>query len=451
VVAEEQGGEARYRLLEPVRQYAAERLEEVGEAAAVRSRHRDWCLALAERAEPELRGPDQVAWLDRLTAEHDNLRAALAWSLERDNPAVPEDDTSAAEAGLRLTGALWRFWSVRQHHGEARAWLDRALARGEDGPPAARAKALRAAGGLRPGAVGLAQLEESATLYRALGDKGGLAFALICLGVKLRTSGLRYDEGTARLAEGLQLARAIGDRRLMAEALGHDTLSADVLRAGEPARVRAAAEESLTLFRAVGDRPGAAQAQEYVGWAARGQGDYAAAQSAFVAALTGAREFADWGLAARALTGLGTVAREQGDLAGAAALHRESLAQRHGPEPSWEQGDSLDGLAAMAVARGQPVRAARLLGAADAVRTALAMQLLPIERPGHDEPARAARATLGEAAFAAALAEGQALTTEEAVAYALADEQDEPSEPAKTPQPARRATVDPLSRSAGEG
>jgi hypothetical protein len=216
----------------------------------------------------------------------------------------------------------------------------------------------------------------------------------------------------------------------MAEALGRDTHSADVLRAGEPARVRAAAEESLALFRAVGDRRGAAQAQEYVGWAARGQGDYAAARAAFAAALTGARAFADWGLAACALTGLGTVAREEGDLAGAATLYREGLAQRHGPEPSWEQGDSLDGLAAVAVARGQPVRAARLLGAADAVRTALAMQLLPIERPGHDEPARAARAALGEAAFAAALAAGQALSPEEAVAYALADK----------PEPAPAAT-----------
>src|SRR5205823_7140008 len=100
VLYEEREGEGRYRLLETVRQYARDRLLEAGEAAAVRGRHRDWFLALAEQAEPELRGPEQVVWLERLEREHDNLRAALAWSGAQ----------GEGEAGLRLGGALKRFW-----------------------------------------------------------------------------------------------------------------------------------------------------------------------------------------------------------------------------------------------------------------------------------------------------------------------------------------------------
>src|SRR5205823_5443019 len=106
VVYEEQDGQARYRLMETVRQYARDRLLEMGEAGEVRERHLGFFLALAERAEPELRGSGQAAWFGRLEAEHDNLRAALEWS---------RTGSRDATAGLRLTGALWWFWSVRGH------------------------------------------------------------------------------------------------------------------------------------------------------------------------------------------------------------------------------------------------------------------------------------------------------------------------------------------------
>ena len=110
---------ARYRLLETVRQYAAGRLAEAGEAeaAAARGRHAAFYLALAEAAAPALLGPDQVAWLDRLAGEHDNLRAALAWGLAR-----------APGTALRLAGRLWPFWRMRQHYAEGADWLARALA-----------------------------------------------------------------------------------------------------------------------------------------------------------------------------------------------------------------------------------------------------------------------------------------------------------------------------------
>ena len=113
---------ARYRLLETVRQYAAEKLAEAGEEMATRDRHVAWWLALAERAGPELHGPDQLRWLDRLDAEHDNLRAALAWGRDR-HP----------EAALRLAGCLWPFWRWRQYYGEGRGWLERLLDRAPAG------------------------------------------------------------------------------------------------------------------------------------------------------------------------------------------------------------------------------------------------------------------------------------------------------------------------------
>jgi predicted ATPase/class 3 adenylate cyclase len=116
--AERGCGEVRYRLLETVRQYARERLLEVGEAAAVRGQHRDWCLSLAERAEPMLTGPEQDEWHERLEREHDNLRAALEWCVE----------SGEAEAGLRLAGALWWFWQVGGYLGEGRERLEKLLA-----------------------------------------------------------------------------------------------------------------------------------------------------------------------------------------------------------------------------------------------------------------------------------------------------------------------------------
>src|SRR5262249_39044172 len=122
----------RYRMLETVREYARERLEASGEADQIGRRHAAYFLALAETAEPELFGPAQVSWFDRLEAEHPNLRAALAWATGHD-----------LDLALRLGGALPQFWRLRGHLGEGREALERALAAGE-GDPAARAKALLA-------------------------------------------------------------------------------------------------------------------------------------------------------------------------------------------------------------------------------------------------------------------------------------------------------------------
>src|SRR5262249_40791380 len=147
-------GEARYRLLETIRQYGEGRLLERGEATGVRQRHLEYYLRLAESAESQLTGPEQRVWLERLEAEHDNLRAALQYSAEwkalRAESGLLSPQPSAlsppGEAGLRLAGALWRFWYMHGHQEEGRRSLAEALERSDSGPTAARAKALNGAG-----------------------------------------------------------------------------------------------------------------------------------------------------------------------------------------------------------------------------------------------------------------------------------------------------------------
>ncbi len=137
-------GETRYRLLETVRHYAAEKLEAAGEGAEVRARRLEWCVALAETAAPELHGPRQGAWADRLETEHDNLRVALRWALAREEAgtmsraavparAQPSPLAEPDAAALRLSMALWWFWYMRGYLAEGRHWLEAALAQGDRG------------------------------------------------------------------------------------------------------------------------------------------------------------------------------------------------------------------------------------------------------------------------------------------------------------------------------
>ena len=213
----EQGQEARYHILETIRQYASERLLEAGEGEQLRNRHLDFFLHWAERVEPEVRGPQQLEWLDQLEAEHDNLRAALEWSLTQ---------AEHGEASLRLAGALPVFWNQRGYVNEGLAWLEKVLA-SPTAPRAggARAKALYGAGFLACWqgdrmATARTWLEESVGLWRMLGSAGqtGLAHALATLGEAMRILG---DPAAARsLAdEAVALCREQDERWGLAYAL----------------------------------------------------------------------------------------------------------------------------------------------------------------------------------------------------------------------------------------
>jgi tetratricopeptide (TPR) repeat protein len=356
-VHETAGGQPRVTLLETIREYGLERLDESGEADTVRRRHAAFFLELAERAEPELTGPELAVWLTRLEQEHDNLRAALSWACTG----------TAREQGLRLAAALWRFWLMRGYAGEGRRWLDLALAGTETVSAACRAPALSAAGNLAycqgdyewAGAL----QEEAIVLWKVLGDRRGTAGSLNNLGTVAYYQG-DYGRATALYEEALALWRELGDRRGIAGQLNNlgmvayqraeyvraaelyqeglalqraqenavdiagslGNLGLVVYRLGDYRWAAELQEEALALQRAQGDRQGVAITLGNLGLVVCRQGDYARAAALHEESLAMQRELGDRHSAALTLTNLGEVALLQGDHARAEMLCEEALA-----------------------------------------------------------------------------------------------------------------------------
>src|SRR5579871_1054306 len=271
--------EGRYRLLEMVRQYAAERLQASGEREQIQGRRRDYFLALVEEAELQLKGAEQAVWLARLEAERENLRAVLASS------GTEED---RAEVGLRLAGALWRYWEVRGQYSEGRAYLAEALARtGSHKRTKRRAQVLNWAGVL---------------------------------------AGYQGDEDDARALheESLAIARELGDWQAMAWPLDHLGLLARLR--GDYEAARELHEESLEIWRALGDRGGIGWSLHQLGNLMREQGEYAKARALYAESLAISRQLADKRGIAWSLNDLGKLASDQGDYETARRMHEESLA-----------------------------------------------------------------------------------------------------------------------------
>ncbi|MBI3974619.1 MAG: tetratricopeptide repeat protein [Chloroflexi bacterium] len=349
VVVDARGSEARFRLLETVRAYAAERLGEAGEAARLRARHATWYLAVAEQAESGLRGQGQEAWLGRLEREHDNFRAALAWSLEG----------GEAETGTRLAAALWHFWAVHGHFAEGRRWLERALQANGRATARHRARALNGAGNLAwyqgDLAVARAHHEACLALRRELGDQQGIAASLNNLGLVARAQG-DYASARAHHEESLALRRRLGDRWSIASSLNNLGLVAKGL--GDHTLARAYYEESLALSRELGNKHITSAALNNLGIIARVQGDHALARAYFDESLALRQELEDrWGIAS-ALGSLGQLAADQGDHTAARSLVEESLALFR--EVGNKQGiaDALNRLGEVARCRGDYSRAA---------------------------------------------------------------------------------------------
>ena len=415
-------GAARYRLLEPIRQYAQAKLMESAEAPAMRQRHAHFFLALVEEAEPQLVGAEQVAWLNRLEHEHDNLRAVLRWFIER----------GEAAAGLRLGGALWRFWRTRGYLTEGRAWLVELLAlpprplaadSGEPaaGWPAARVQALIAAGVLASEqddyATTHALFLEALALSRELADERGIAWALVGLAVVALAQG--DDARAATLyAESLTLGRKRGEQHLIAGTLGG--LGVVALNQGDEARAVTLMEEGLSLYRELGDTHGIADALRNLGWLALNQGDAARAAALLEESLALYRQQENPQYIAWALHSLGSVALLQGNTERAAALCVESLALSRKVGDRYIIAWCLEDVAGLAIAQGDPGAAARLLGAAEELRASIGARLLAFDRIRYERTVAAARAALEAASFAAAWAAGRALLLEQAIAEALA-------------------------------
>jgi predicted ATPase len=367
---EEEGGVGRYRLLETVRQYGWERLRETGETAILRERHGEWCVALAEAAEPAMRGPELIPWLERLDAEHDNLRAALEWSME-----------CAPQIGQKLAGTLWVFWMIRGHMSEGRESLERVLeCAAADGPTPARARALAGVSALAcfqgdaPGAERLC--EECLEVAGAVGSKENTAMALMLLTYQHVFD--RWDAARSMevAAEGVAVAREQGEPWLIAICLHSMGLAA--LWQGDLDRAEAILEESLAIFREIESR---------------------------------------W-LIGFPLVHLGFLAASCGEWARATAYCRESLARQSRLGDRWGMALSLKVLAEVAVGQGQPARGARLLGASEALYECLGALVSERRPAGYERVVAAVQETLGEAAFAAARAEGRTMKRSQLLAYA---------------------------------
>ncbi|TMC92078.1 MAG: LuxR family transcriptional regulator [Chloroflexi bacterium] len=419
-------GQPRLLMLETIREYALERLAASGEAEAVRRQHAIFFLRFSEEAEPKIRGAEHFLWRTRLEVEHDNLRAALRWTLE----------SQEAEMGMRLAFSLVAFWRASNQDREGRNWCEQVLAQpGTSARTAARAMALLAAGAMTmfQGDLPQAQLllEESIAIGREVGRAAkrtlALALALLAYGALLQG-----NLGAARelAEEGVRLFREVGEAWGTALALNH--LGRATLELGDPVAARPLLEESAALFRA-GNMQRLAMPLNTLGRVALRQGDDTGARAYCEEALAVARATGDELFIAEALAQLGTAALHVGDSGQATALYQQSLTL------IWTRGyreciaEDLAGLAATASLLGQPERAARLFGAVEALREVSGIRLSPLPRADYDRAVEGIRAHLDEATFAQAWEKGRAMPLEQAIAEALATP-DEPPTGTKFPQ-----------------
>jgi predicted ATPase/DNA-binding CsgD family transcriptional regulator len=390
VTFEEKGGGARYRLLETLRQYASEKLSEAEEAERVRRRHMLYFLRLAEEAEPELKGAHQETWLGRLEREHDNFRAALSWALERDE----------AELALRMSGALGEFWYLSGHLSEGRRWLEAALAGEDGGPDAARARALTWAGAMR-------WITREHDDYERLTDLG---------------------------EEGLALYRRLGNDAEVALAL--QTLAYAESQRNRLERASTLAEEAIRLQRASSNTGGLARSLPVLGFVALARNEHGRAVALHEENLALAREAED----SFAIV----VSLIQGSLAysGLGELRRARTLCKEGLGLSWQLkmmpllAGHLHVSAVLAGLRGRADVAARLWGAAEALRESLGISLAPIETSYYTPLIDEARSRLDEASWEAAWAEGRAMPPGKAVEYALSSLRSAENPPSPTAYPA---------------
>ena len=423
-----QSEEARYRMLEPVRQYASEMLAEGGEAQEIRRRHAEFFLALAEEADLGLEGAQQAAWLRRLDEEHDNIRVALSWSLGRDGDAG---------LGLRMGAALGEFWYLRGYR-EGRRWLEEALARSGSTATAARARALqrvswlaiyqgdfdRAEGASEEG-LGIEGVER---FLSASGDSVAAELKRT-LGLSVVHRG-EYGRATRIFEESLALSRQAGNDRGVAISLRR--LGLAWRGRGEFGRARAFLEEALALCRGSGDPALIATIQAHLGMTFVFQGDLERATKLLEEATAMFREQRHRVYLALDLAYLGWTALLRGDPERADTLLKESLGLQRDVDDKPAASESLTALACVAEVRGEARRAARLFGAAQALREAMGFRQEPGDRTLQEPYLTASRFRLSEASWEAALAEGKAMSFEEAVEYALSVEE-HPEAPASSP------------------
>jgi predicted ATPase/class 3 adenylate cyclase len=407
-------GEPRAFMLETIREYAFDRLERSGEGERLRDRHANYFVGLAEEAEPEILGADQGLWLERLEAERDNFRAALGWLLER----------SDAERALRLIGSLRRAWVARGYLSETRKWLEAAFEQSPTVPPQVEAKALYALG-----RVALVQgdydqavlwLEQSARVFRELGEAEGLVFSLADLGFIATAQG-RHEDAERLAEQSLAEARAAGSERTIAAAL--HSLACAKLDAEEYGEARTLFAESLALRRRLGDKRNTANSLCYLGSVALLEGDYDGATALLDESLTLGRELGNLLIVSAALANQSLVALAAGEPGSAAALCNESLALSRELGDKRTTVECLHALAGVAAVNAEPLRAALYSGAAESLHAAIKAPPSPAERMVGERFLPISRATADDQSFEAAWAEGRQMGYDAAVTFALENSQ----------------------------
>ncbi|MEO8971036.1 MAG: protein kinase, partial [Ktedonobacteraceae bacterium] len=446
---EREGEEPRLVMLETIREYGLEVLAASGEEEMTRQEHAAYYLALAEKAGPELVGPQQAAWLQRLEREHANLHAALQWSVAQGK--VKQDMTVA----LRLGVALRNFWAVRGPYSEGRSFLEQALAASEGVAARVRAKALFVAADLAfiqsdyDRAEELCQ--ESLKLFRELVDRPGIAYALYLLAWVGRED-IKVD--IAMVEEALSHFKEIGDREFVAWsfytlaylnglqgeyaracALIEESLTRQIelenkrgiaftliswaqihfVSQRDLATIHSLLEESLALFRELDDKHGLAHSVLLRGQIALSQGDAAQARSLLEESLMLYREMGSRQGIAESLCQVARVIAVEGDDMAAYTLYEESLVIARAMNMKRLIASCLEGLAEVGAIQGKFAWAARLWGAAEVLREAVSVPIPFVDRADYNRAVTTVCSQLGEKGFAVAWTQGRAMTPEQAL------------------------------------
>ncbi|MBI3740690.1 MAG: tetratricopeptide repeat protein [Chloroflexi bacterium] len=376
VIAEEENGAARYRMLETITSYARDKLMESGEAERMYDQHLKWMIAAAKEAEPNLQGEHEVEWLARLDLEHDNLRAALDWALTKDDAA----------SALELSTAMWYFWFVRGYHREGLTRLLESLKRSQRDDLTAnslRAKALNAVG----------------ALDWSLGD---------------------LNSARRALEDALALGRALHDAASQIVSL--KTLGMIVAYQNDFSAARALIEEGLALAREQNNPRETGEALFFLGEVALYEDDLVRAKDLYEQGVTLLREIREKNILAHPLRRLGEIALRQRDYARARTLCLESLELNRQLNNRRGIAASLVGLAGIAGAQGDVERAVKILGAVDATIRTLGLPFWKADQVEFEKHVAFARANLAPNDFEARWKEGRALTLEEAIDYSLIQE-----------------------------
>lgn len=408
--------DSRYTMLETMREYALERLEIAGEVESSRYAHLEYYTRMAQAAEHHLWGEKQNTWRQKLTTELDNIRAALHWSLERQDAKADE-----IESGARMVGASWYFWYSFGRISEYRRWLDIALQR-VDQAGTVRAKLLLAFGALL-GHLGdlptaTKAIRESIDLYRLQQDNLGLAEATHIL-AHLVFHQQHYNDAEEIFRQSLVLYKSLGDQVIAGNLICD--LGMVATYQGDLHTARKYCEESLFLFDQLNARGQTAQACIRLGDITRQEGDYRIANDLYQQALAINRELQIPRGIAWALNKLGFIALQSGDIHQAQTLFTESLKIRS--ESGNQQGiaECLAGLASSLAMLGEGERAARFFGAARGILNHTGLPMAPVDLLEWQHNEGKARALCDPSRFEKAWAEGEALNLKQAVELVNAD------------------------------